>query len=142
MRHRQILAAALISAAAVPAMAVTVHKDDVPITVQNCMYDGHTHEFVVYPDTDTQDVHEQEKRDIPHGSSAVLACTDQRLGIRPSSGTCLVKVHGSNNKYAATSAITFYANRKVNNFVDADCSREHSAGEGESQVDDAGDNMP
>ena len=110
----------------------------IPITVQNCMYDGHTHEFVIYPDSATQNTdNDQQKLDIAHGSSAVLTCHDQSPGTK-----CLVKVHGTPNQYVAYTTITFYANNKMNYFIDTDCSREQNAGPGETTVDDDGDDMP
>lgn len=141
MKHRLIIAAALFVAMAGTAAADMPTSESqlynyIHITVQNCMYDGHTHEFVIYRDDKTSNA-EQQKLDIAHGTSAVMTCKDQKPG-----NTCQVKVHGSHNQYDATSAITFYANRKVNNFVDANCSREHSAGAGQTSVDDTGDNMP
>ena len=142
MKLQPFLMSALLVAATAPAMAEMPTNSSelnnyIPITVQNCMYDGHTHEFVIYGDGDTSSDKDQQKLDIAHGSSGVLTCRDQSPGTK-----CLVKVHGSQNQYVAYTTITFYANNKMNMFVDADCSREGHAGPGETQVDDDGDDMP
>jgi hypothetical protein len=142
MKPQAFFVAALFVAVAGPAAADMPTSESqlynyIHVTVQNCMYDGHTHEFVIYPHTASQGNNDQQKLDIAHGSSAVMTCKDDKPG-----NTCQVKVHGSHNQYDATSAITFYANRKVNNFVDVDCSREHGAGAGQTSTDDEGDDMP
>jgi hypothetical protein len=145
MKHRLIIPAAAGAAIAMAGSAAADMPTNsselynyIPITVQNCMYDGHTHEFVIYPDSPSQSAdNDQQKLDIAHGSSAVLTCHDQKPGTK-----CEVKVHGSHNQYIVYSTITFYANNKMNYFIDANCAREHNAGPGQSDVDEQGDNMP
>lgn len=143
MKPQPYLMAVVLLAVTAPAIAEMPTNSSelynyIPITVQNCMYDGHTHEFVIYPDTSSQNPdNDQQKLDIAHGSSGVLTCRDQKPGTK-----CLVKVHGTPNQYVAYTTITFYANNKMNMFIDSDCSREHHAGSGETTVDDDGDDMP